>query len=90
MGVTGAVIASVVGGVVANQVFAPKVDKPGVPEPVPTVTEAEADKAARAAQKKQRDAAAAAVGRSDTILTGQGLGSASSTGNVAVKTLLGM
>lgn len=82
--------ATTIGGAVLSQMMAPKPEKPGTPEPVPTIGDNEADKAARNSQKKQRAAAAAAVGREDTILTGQGIGSAGSTGNAAVKTLLGM
>ena len=82
-------VASTIGGAVLSKVMAPKIDKPGTPERIPTLTETEADKQARSSQKKQRQAAAAAVGRGDTILT-QGLGSAESTGNAAVKTILGL
>lgn len=78
---------------------------PPPPEPVPiaeapaiaaapTAAKAaeEANKAGLEAQRRQREAAAAAVGRSDTLLTGpMGLGnSAAQAGVGSVKTLLGM
>lgn len=82
--------ATTIGGAMLSKMMAPKMDKPGVPE-MPTLADpTQVDKVAKDAQKRSRQAAAAAVGRADTILTGpMGLGSAESTGNTAVKTILG-
>lgn len=92
MGAAAAIMPMVLGSVLSaamSGVLSPKVDKPGAAGPPPTADPKEADKAARDAQKKQREAAAAAMGRTDTILAGGELGSAQSTGNAQVKTLLG-
>lgn len=80
-----------IAGPLFNKLLNGSSDAPTAPPRSPEVDPEGADKAARDAQKKQRQAAAAAVGRADTMLTpAGGLGTAESTGNAAVKTLLGM
>lgn len=82
-------VAGAAAGAVLSSALAPKTPKaPSTPTPPPASTPEEADKVSRDAQRKQRQVAAAAVGRSDTLLTGAGLGEVNPA-NTAVKTLLG-
>lgn len=87
-----------IGGLVLSAIMGGGKKDEATPTPPPLaeapksdVAATEADKAGLAAQKKQRDAAAAAVGRGDTLLTGPGgLGdTASAAGFGSQKTLLG-
>jgi hypothetical protein len=72
-------------GTVAATAMAPKVKTPKLTSP-DTMTNQEIDQASRTARDRQKQLAAAASGRSDTILTGpQGVAATPTQG----KTLLG-
>ncbi len=90
MGATATIaIGSLLAGAASQALFAPKVDQPNAPPASPTQKPVETAKAATGAADQQKKRAAAAVGRSDTILTGpQGLGSLGSD-QQQVKSLLG-